>query len=305
MIVKGWCKKYLQVHPQIQEFSFFSPVVNGSVKIIPKKRLYMDRTHSTSSGHDYDREGSRSPSSSSGSQRSSQGSSFQLPNSTTECDQPENLSLKKTDRDLQKRVKASLEILLSSPPKETNRQSSKLKTTEIDMRKFWQERLTQGLYGQGGLCDSPSSPTPSSSSPNGKMSALLSVAAAACSENDPVYISSQETMELPSSPCSPKSARHSFSDDSTNPISIRSYCLQEGNIYRCKVCSNPYTHPSNFHRHYVTTHLNRKSYPCSVCSKKFNRKDNMTAHLRAVHGWSGSSISEVSDQVSPRSMVVN
>jgi len=22
-----------------------------------------------------------------------------------------------------------------------------------------------------------------------------------------------------------------------------------------------------------------------VCHKKFNRKDNMTAHLRAVHGW--------------------
>jgi uncharacterized Zn-finger protein len=76
-------------------------------------------------------------------------------------------------------------------------------------------------------------------------------------------------------------------DDATNPISIRSYCIQEGNTYRCKVCNNPYTHPSNFHRHYVTTHLNRKSYPCTVCSKKFNRKDNMTAHLRAVHGWGG------------------
>ena len=77
----------------------------------------------------------------------------------------------------------------------------------------------------------------------------------------------------------------SGSPGDATPISIRSFCIQEGNNYRCKVCNNAYTHPSNFHRHYVTTHLQRKSYPCSVCHKKFNRKDNMTAHLRAVHGW--------------------
>ena len=78
------------------------------------------------------------------------------------------------------------------------------------------------------------------------------------------------------------------SPESNNPISIRSFCTYEGppkNTYRCKVCNNAYTHPSNFHRHYVTTHLQRNPYPCKVCHKKFNRKDNMTAHLRAVHGW--------------------
>jgi len=77
------------------------------------------------------------------------------------------------------------------------------------------------------------------------------------------------------------------SAESATPISIRSFCIQDGSTYRCKVCNNAYTHPSNFHRHYVTTHLQRKSYPCTVCHKKFNRKDNMTAHLRAVHGWGG------------------
>merc|ERR1719483_1288500 len=75
------------------------------------------------------------------------------------------------------------------------------------------------------------------------------------------------------------------SADAATPISIRSFCIQDGNTYRCKVCNNAYTHPSNFHRHYVTTHLQRNPYPCKVCHKKFNRKDNMTAHLRAVHGW--------------------
>ena len=82
------------------------------------------------------------------------------------------------------------------------------------------------------------------------------------------------------------------SPEGPNPISIRSFCTYEGppkNSYRCKVCNNAYTHPSNFHRHYVTTHLQRNPYPCKVCHKKFNRKDNMTAHLRAVHGWGSSS----------------
>ena len=86
------------------------------------------------------------------------------------------------------------------------------------------------------------------------------------------------------------------SPENPTPISIRSFCTYEGppkNSYRCKVCNNAYTHPSNFHRHYVTTHLQRNPYPCKVCHKKFNRKDNMTAHLRAVHGWgSGGSKSE-------------
>ena len=84
------------------------------------------------------------------------------------------------------------------------------------------------------------------------------------------------------------------SPEGPNPISIRSFCTYEGppkNSYRCKVCNNAYTHPSNFHRHYVTTHLQRNPYPCKVCHKKFNRKDNMTAHLRAVHGWGSSSAS--------------
>jgi len=276
--------------------------------MIPKKRLYLESTNSSSSVEDFERDGSRSPGSSSGSQRSSQGSSLQLPNSTNECDQPENLSLKKNDRDLHRRVQALLDILPSSSSSPSKDPSQKQNTSDLDMRKFWQERLTQGLYGQGGLCDSPSSPTTSSGNTNGKMTALLSVAAAACNENDTPYLSKLSKQIDPQEPNDPSlqgSAQISYPDGGTNPISIRSYCIQEGNIYHCKVCSNPYTHPSNFHRHYVTTHLKRKSYPCSVCSKKFNRKDNMTAHLRAVHGWGSSSISEVSDKMSSQSMVVN
>jgi len=266
--------------------------------MIPKKRLFVDRNTNVT---DYDRESNGSPSSSSGSHRSSRGSSFQLPNSTTEFDQPENLSLKKEDRDI--RIESS-DAPLSTTSKGTHSKSSR---AEMDMKKFWNERFAHGIYGQGGLCDSPSSPGPISGSLNGKMTALLSVAAAASSETDPMYTAAfklepHEMTDIPSSP-----GKNNFTDDANNPISIRSYCLQEGNIYRCKVCSNPYTHPSNFHRHYVTTHLNRKSYPCSVCSKKFNRKDNMTAHLRAVHGWSGGgALGEVSDEMSsPRSTIVN
>ena len=189
----------------------------------------------------------------------------------------------------------------------------------IDMKKFWEERLANGLYGPSGLCDSssliPSSnssrhPPPPTLTPSTLSSASAALLSAVCANSvansaanggdssspDPGYLASfqlQAEAEFAAlysngggnggglnAPTSP-----SKSDSGANPISIRSYCLQEGNTYRCKVCNNPYTHPSNFHRHYVTTHLNRKSYPCTVCSKKFNRKDNMTAHLRAVHGW--------------------
>ena len=321
----------------------------------------MDRNNSTCSNGECDRDSNgsiRSPGSSYGSHQSgasSNGSSFQLPNSTTECgDQPENLSLKKDD--LHSRVNQRRDRELSSDeididhssPSTTSRKIHSIRgsnesnesmssgiaadastasgsgTTDIattpkveasiDMKKFWEERLANGLYGPSGLCDSSSltstlssrHPPPPTLTPATLSSASAALLSAVCantvansgagenSSHDPSYLASfqlQAEAEFAAlysnrggdntdGPTSP-----SKSDSGANPISIRSYCLQEGNTYRCKVCNNPYTHPSNFHRHYVTTHLNRKSYPCTVCSKKFNRKDNMTAHLRAVHGW--------------------
>lgn len=229
----------------------------------------MDRNNSTCSDRS---EHNGSPAGSSGS------SSLQLPNSTTDPDQPENLSLRK-----------SQEKAMDMDHPDTNYKPP------IDMKKFWQERLANGLYGQNGLC----SPDNSTSSTQALLSAAAAVASAEAG-NDPAYLASFQLQpealfggggsptKSPIRSNSSDSAASSSSSNSTSAISIRSYCSQEGNTYRCKVCNNPYTHPSNFHRHYVTTHLNRKSYPCTVCSKKFNRKDNMTAHLRAVHGWGSS-----------------
>jgi len=167
----------------------------------------------------------------------------------------------------------------------------------IDMKKFWEERLANGLYGTNGLCSTNSVAETHATSTQ----ALLTAAAAVASADDQAYLASfqlqpetlfgsptKSPIRSNSSDSSASSNSSSGTGNSSSAISIRSYCSQEGNTYRCKVCNNPYTHPSNFHRHYVTTHLNRKSYPCTVCSKKFNRKDNMTAHLRAVHGWGNS-----------------
>ena len=249
------------------QFSKFLNIVCGSnIRQVPKKRLFMDRNNSTCSDRS---EHNGSPGSS--------GSSLQLPNSTTDCEQPENLSMKRRDLD-DHQVKNEAE---------SNNAYTK---SSIDMKKFWEERLANGLYGQNGLCSASSPETTSTQ-------ALLTAAAAVASADDQAYLASfqlqPETLfgsptKSPIRSNSSDSAASSTSSsggNSSSAISIRSYCSQEGNTYRCKVCNNPYTHPSNFHRHYVTTHLNRKSYPCTVCSKKFNRKDNMTAHLRAVHGW--------------------
>jgi len=352
-----------------------SSVNSSSIRQVPKKRLYMDRNNSTcsagtaellhcTSNNQDDRESNgsiRSPGSSHESHQST--GSFQLPNSTTE-DQPENLSLKRADRTGStstaslhggSHVEDNVSIdgggkpkkgflhpadaiahMTALPPPPPPPPSSK--EPSINMKKFWQERLANGLYGQGGLCDSsaaggaPGGVNEQTNSQSPFSAALLSAMAAGAAAGvkneppyappDPNYLASFQIKaeaelaalyggggnsalspgggSLPgSSPPSTgsespskKSGRggggSSVGDGDTTPISIRSYCIQEGNTYRCKVCNNPYTHPSNFHRHYVTTHLNRKSYPCTVCSKKFNRKDNMTAHLRTVHGWGSS-----------------
>lgn len=253
-------------------------VCGSNIRQVPKKRLFMDRNNSTCS----DRlEHNGSPESS--------GSSLQLPNSTTDCDQPENLSLKKRDQ---------MEVKDELLEKTTNSSSVNAYTKpSIDMKKFWEERLANGLYGQNGLCSASSVAETHATSTQ----ALLTAAAAVASADDQAYLASfqlqpetlfgsptKSPIRSNSSDSSASSNSSSGTGNSSSAISIRSYCSQEGNTYRCKVCNNPYTHPSNFHRHYVTTHLNRKSYPCTVCSKKFNRKDNMTAHLRAVHGWGNS-----------------
>lgn len=261
----------------------------------------MDRNSSTGS-NEFDGEipmtvtGVRSPGSS-----GSSSSSFQLPNSTTgEVEmQPENLSLKKEDR-LSCRLDSSgsSESANSASVSGSNGGGGVVPKVEdgINMKKFWEERLANGLYGQGGLCDAAPSPT--------KQHPADAAAAVAAADN---YLASfhlqnaeaelaalynAATSANAAAAAAGKSPKRSsmvnpMGGGGDSPISIRSFCIQEGNTYRCKVCNNAYTHPSNFHRHYVTTHLNRKSYPCGVCSKKFNRKDNMTAHLRAVHGWGG------------------
>merc|ERR1712045_433080 len=195
-------------------------------------------------------------------------------------------------------LKDELSLLNNSEKTTSNSTSSVNAYTKpsIDMKKFWEERLANGLYGQNGLNDRMAETHATSTQ------ALLSAAAAVASADDQAYLASfqlqpetlfggsptKSPIRSNSSDSSASSNSSSGTGNSSSAISIRSYCSQEGNTYRCKVCNNPYTHPSNFHRHYVTTHLNRKSYPCTVCSKKFNRKDNMTAHLRAVHGWGNS-----------------
>ena len=65
-------------------------------------------------------------------------------------------------------------------------------------------------------------------------------------------------------------------------VPIMSYCIQD-NGFKCSKCFQTFTHPSNFHRHYITVHTDRRNHKCSVCGKEFKRKDNMMSHMRSVH----------------------
>jgi hypothetical protein len=253
--------------------------------------------------------------------------------------QPQNLSLKKPDRDsrdssssFEVSSSSSSQQQLSAAPMASSQQQPKLEPKEEQddedededveddedlaeevsprMRPYWEERMPlHAAYHHAFLPVVDSSPVKHHQPPARRL-----LSSASCPSSPPPAAAHRLSMDSSrggdsgeSCPSSPYLMSYQFqekveaelanlyknglglctSPDAATPISIRSFCIQDGNTYRCKVCNNAYTHPSNFHRHYVTTHLQRKSYPCTVCHKKFNRKDNMTAHLRAVHGWGG------------------
>ncbi|KAL7632645.1 UNVERIFIED_CONTAM: hypothetical protein RMT77_017024 [Armadillidium vulgare] len=83
-------------------------------------------------------------------------------------------------------------------------------------------------------------------------------------------------------------------------VPIMSYCIQD-NGFKCSKCFQTFTHPSNFHRHYITVHTDRRAHKCHVCGKEFKRKDNMMSHIRSVHrpGKEGHSIFRDVSSVSP------
>lgn len=83
-------------------------------------------------------------------------------------------------------------------------------------------------------------------------------------------------------------------------VPIMSYCIQD-NGFKCSKCFQTFTHPSNFHRHYITVHTDRRAHKCHVCGKEFKRKDNMMSHIRSVHrpGKEGHSIFRDVSTVSP------
>ncbi|XP_068243945.1 protein tramtrack, beta isoform-like isoform X1 [Palaemon carinicauda] len=83
-------------------------------------------------------------------------------------------------------------------------------------------------------------------------------------------------------------------------VPIMSYCIQD-NGFKCSKCFQTFTHPSNFHRHYITVHTDRRAHKCHVCGKEFKRKDNMMSHIRSVHrpGKEGHTIFRDVSSVSP------
>ncbi|KAK4315061.1 hypothetical protein Pmani_013692 [Petrolisthes manimaculis] len=101
---------------------------------------------------------------------------------------------------------------------------------------------------------------------------------------------------------SPSSGEGRGGGSGNNKVSvpIMSYCIQD-NGFKCSKCFQTFTHPSNFHRHYITVHTDRRAHKCHVCGKEFKRKDNMMSHIRSVHrpGKEGHTIFRDVSAVSP------
>jgi len=276
--------------------------VAGSVRLVPKKRLYISNSLGDSGTDSFECESTGSATSASSTGPSSSGVSSLVPNND---DIPHgappvlNLSMKKTDREIRDsrdsgdsgttdatfRIKRE-DQLLSTKQLDNHRHIKEEEdfdssvTTNHQNKPYWEERYS-------GFPHYPESPLKRLTSTD-RCSMDSEPGLSPCPSPYLMSYQVQEKIESELASLYAKSTSQGMltgSAEAATPISIRSFCIQDGNTYRCKVCNNAYTHPSNFHRHYVTTHLQRKSYPCTVCHKKFNRKDNMTAHLRAVHGW--------------------
>jgi len=278
--------------------------VAGSVRLVPKKRLYISNSLGDSGTDSFECESTGSATSATSSVNTSSGVSSLIPISTND-DLPQstpilNLSMKKPDRESRDsrdsrdsghgdNFRCKVEESSSVEPKHIKEEEEDFHRIEpahepAHHKMFWEN----DRYPLANLINPyPESPDKrlSLSSPR------CSVDSEPSSPSPSPYLMNfqmQEKIESELANFYANGANGLGSPESNNPISIRSFCTYEGppkNTYRCKVCNNAYTHPSNFHRHYVTTHLQRNPYPCKVCHKKFNRKDNMTAHLRAVHGW--------------------
>jgi hypothetical protein len=266
--------------------------VGCSIRMVPKKRLYLSQSLGDSGTESFECESTGSAHSSA-SLSSTHNPSITQSSITDDIPQPENLSLKKPDRDSRESrdsgTVTTANIYEGLPKLEPKEEDYDVKDRERPAH-YWDQtrsafRPLPPPHSAAGLLLHSSL---KSGSPNHRLS-LDSECSSSCPSPYLMSYQFQEKVEaeLANLYKGGMNSLASSSSDPGTPISIRSFCLQDGNTYRCKVCNNAYTHPSNFHRHYVTTHLQRKSYPCTVCHKKFNRKDNMTAHLRAVHGWGG------------------
>lgn len=244
--------------------------------MVPKKRLYISHSLGDSGTESFECESTGSAHSSTST--SSVHLPAHRPSINDDLPQPQDLSLKGPDRESRESRDSGTGYESQLPKLEPK---DEYDSKDLMSRPYWDERHGYPSLSSGLMMDSP---IKMSSSPR------LSLDSESCSPCPSPYLMSyqfQEKVEAELASLYKSGLGLNSSADAATPISIRSFCIQDGNTYRCKVCNNAYTHPSNFHRHYVTTHLQRKSYPCTVCHKKFNRKDNMTAHLRAVHGWGG------------------
>jgi len=266
--------------------------VAGSVRLVPKKRLYISHSLGDSGTDSFECESTGSAVSAASSGNTSSGVSSMLPSSSND-DLPQsapvlNLSMKKPDRESRDSRDSRDCLKIQSPEAVDVRKSIKEEEEEFIPKMFWDPERFPGISNLINTGMFPESPEKKFARANPRCSSMDSEPSSPSPSPYLMNFQMQEKIESELANFYANGAGGLGSSDNPTPISIRSFCTYEGppkNTYRCKVCNNAYTHPSNFHRHYVTTHLQRNPYPCKVCNKKFNRKDNMTAHLRAVHGW--------------------
>ena len=152
-----------------------------------------------------------------------------------------------------------------------------------------------GMYGdrdhfsERDYLDSPHSPShsspqkPSQSSPSSPQSSMWSLPPPSFQSPRASSNSSNESASSPT--LNGRSSTDSTSKRNVGHLKppVMSHCTQENGVHKCRKCQQVFTHPSNFHRHFITVHTDRRNHRCSICGKEFKRKDNMMSHMRSVH----------------------
>ena len=80
-----------------------------------------------------------------------------------------------------------------------------------------------------------------------------------------------------------KSKRHTYNEDISTTLKIRSNTYTGKQCFKCDTCGKDFQFKSMLYRH-LRVHTGEKPYPCNTCEKRFCKLDSLKVHMRRHTG---------------------